>query len=137
MLVTPSGGQLAEQGLKIVRAALARLAGNHTLSIDELCELARTTEMSHSMRTLRELVNEAIKPEEEREYLTWWSKRSNEAAKSMQAFSEAQKPLFLGLERLRVMGVDPASAKGRPALSVQRFTAFSSQERGLPNRPRW
>jgi DNA-binding transcriptional MerR regulator len=101
----------AEQALKLVRAALARLAANQTLSIDELCELARNTEMSNSMQTYRALVNEAIKPEEEREYLTWWANRPPEAAKSMQVFAEAQRSLFRALEALRVKGADPVSAK--------------------------
>src|SRR5580658_7411648 len=103
----------AEQALKLVRAALARLAANRTLSIDELCELARRTEMSQSLRsgTFRELVNEAITPQEEREYMTWWAMRPSEAAKSMQAFSEAQQALFRVLEALRVKGTDPASPK--------------------------
>jgi hypothetical protein len=47
--------------------------GNHTLSIDELCELARSTETSYSVSTHRELINQLIKPEEEREYMSWWS----------------------------------------------------------------
>ena len=103
----------AEQALKVVRAALARLAANRTLSIDELCELARSTEMSHSLRlsTFRELVNEAITPEEEREYMNWWATRPSEAPKSMLAFSEAQQLLFRALETLRVRGADPASPK--------------------------
>jgi DNA-binding transcriptional MerR regulator len=103
----------AEQALTLVRAALARLAANRTLSIDELCELARSTEMIHPLRvrTFRELVNEAITPEEERDYNTWWAMRPSEAAKSMQAFSEAQQPLFRALEALRVKGADPASRK--------------------------
>jgi DNA-binding transcriptional MerR regulator len=103
----------AEQALKLVRAALARLAANHTLSIDELCELARSTEMSHSLRlsTFRELVNETVTPEEDREYMAWWATRPSEAAKLMQAFSEAQKPLFRALEALHARGADPASPK--------------------------
>jgi len=111
----------AEQALKLVRAALARLAANRTLSIDELCELARSTEMSHSLRlsTFRELVNEVITPEEEREYVTWWATRPSEEAKAMQAFSEAQQPLFRALEALRVTGADPASRTRRVEVAQQ------------------
>jgi DNA-binding transcriptional MerR regulator len=103
----------AERAIKVVRTALARLAANHALSLDELCELARSTEMNHSLRlsTFRELVNEVITPEEEREYVTWWAKRPNKEAKSMQAFSEAQQVLFRALETLRVKAADPASPK--------------------------
>jgi hypothetical protein len=76
--------------------------------------------MSHSPRPLRELINEAIKPEEEREYLSWWATRPSEAAKSMQAFSEEQRPLFLALEKLRVKGADPASPKVQAILDQHR-----------------
>jgi len=100
----------AEQAIKLVRKALARLAASHTLSIDELCELARSNEVSNSLRlrTFRELVNEAITPEEERAYTTWWANRPAEEAKSMQTFSEAQRVLFRALEALRAKGADPA-----------------------------
>jgi DNA-binding transcriptional MerR regulator len=103
----------AEHAIKVVRTALARLAANHPLSMDELCELARSTEMNHSLRlsTFRELVNEAITPEEEREYVTWWAKRPSEEAKSMQAFGEGQQVLFRALETLRAKAADPASPK--------------------------
>jgi MerR family transcriptional regulator, thiopeptide resistance regulator len=109
----------AEQALKLVRAALARLAANHTLSIDELCELARSTETSYSVSTHRELINELIKPEEEREYVSWWSTRLDQA-NSMQAFNEAQRALFLTLERLRLKGADPTSAKVQAILDSHR-----------------
>jgi DNA-binding transcriptional MerR regulator len=112
----------AERAIKVVRTALARLAASHSLSLDELCELARSTEMNHSLRlsTFRELVNEAITPEEEREYMTWWAKRPGEEAKSMQAFGEAQQVLFRGLEALRIRGADPASPKVQAVMDRHR-----------------
>jgi DNA-binding transcriptional MerR regulator len=97
------------RAIKLVRAALNRVASNQTVSIDELCELVRSTEMTHSTRTFRELVSETIKPEEERAYLTWWATRPSEEAKSMQAFAEEQRPLFRSMEELRAEGADPVS----------------------------
>lgn len=103
----------AEQALQLVRTALARLAAKRTLSIDELCELAKSTEMSRSPRhsAYRELVNETITPQEERDYMNWWAARPSKAAKSMRMFSEGQESLFRALETLRVQGADPASPK--------------------------
>jgi DNA-binding transcriptional MerR regulator len=103
----------AEQALKLVKAALARLAEKQTLSIDELCDLARHTERSHSLNvsTWRELINQMITPEEERAYSNWWAARPGEAACAMKEFSESQQSLFGALEALRAKGADPASAK--------------------------
>jgi DNA-binding transcriptional MerR regulator len=103
----------AEQALKVVQAALARLAEKQALSIDELCELARRTEMSHSLNlaTWRELVNQMITPEEERAYSNWWAARPGESACAMKEFSEKQQSLFGELEALRAKGADPASPK--------------------------
>lgn len=85
--------------------------------------------MSHSLRlrTFRELVNEAISPEEEREYTTWWANRPSEEAKSMQAFSEAQQGLFRALEALRAKGADPASP--RVQAIMDRHRELSSKHR--------
>jgi len=100
----------AEQALLLLRAALARLAAGDALSIEELCELAKSTETAQSARAraYRALVNEAITPEEEREYQSWWAAHPGHAS-SMQAFSEAQEPLLQQLEALRAQGADPAS----------------------------
>src|ERR1700753_4032266 len=40
----------AAQALELVNAALARIAANQTLSIDELCELARRADMHQALR---------------------------------------------------------------------------------------
>jgi hypothetical protein len=65
--------------------ALERLAANHLLSIDELCELARSADMNQALRSkaFRELVNETITAEQEREYMTYWATRPTEAATAM------------------------------------------------------
>jgi TipAS antibiotic-recognition domain len=101
------------QALKLVNAALERLAANHSLSIDELCELARSADMHQTLRikAFRELVNETITPGQEREYMSYWATRPTEAAAAMREFGEKQRALFTKLEALRVQGADPASAR--------------------------
>jgi len=101
------------QALKLVNAALERLAANHSLSIDDLCELARSADMNQALRikAFRELVNETITPEQEREYMTYWATRPTEAATAMREFGERQRVLFTKLEALRVKGADPASPR--------------------------
>jgi len=99
----------ADEALVLVRAALARLDSRDRLSIDELCNLARSIEMTDHRATWRELVNESIDPEEERQYLTWWAHRPREEAEAMRAYSEAQRTLFDSLQALRERGTEPGS----------------------------
>jgi DNA-binding transcriptional MerR regulator len=65
----------AEHTLSLLHAAIARLRSRASLSIDELCELMRNTEVNNMQAIVRELINQHITPEQEREWLTWWAKR--------------------------------------------------------------
>jgi len=117
----------AIQALKLVNTALERLADSHTLSIDELCELARSADMNQTLRieAFRELINQSITPEQEREYMTYWATRPTEAATAMREFGEKQRVLFVKLEALRVKGADPASS--RVQTIVDRHRALMTQ----------
>ena len=109
-----------EQAIKLVRAALARLAANDALSIDELCELVRTSDMSQPVKTLREMANEVMKPEERAEYLGWWAGRPIEVARSIREFGEAQRPLLRELENLRAEGAEPTAPNVQALLGRHR-----------------
>lgn len=102
----------AERAVALLRTALARLSASDLLTIEELCELVKSTETGHSARTdaHRESVNETITPGEEREYMTWVEAHPNHVT-AMQSFTQAQRPLLEELEALRVKGVDPASSR--------------------------
>jgi DNA-binding transcriptional MerR regulator len=99
----------ADEALVLVQAALARLDSRDRLSIDDLCDLARSIEMTDQRATWRDLVNESIDPLEEREYLTWWAHRPREDAEAMRAYSDAQRTLFDSLQGLRERGAEPGS----------------------------
>jgi DNA-binding transcriptional MerR regulator len=99
----------ADEALVLVQAALARLASRDQISIDDLCNLARSIEMADQRSTWRDLVNESIAPDEERQYLTWWAHRPREEAEAMRAYSDAQRTLFDALQALQVRGAEPGS----------------------------
>jgi DNA-binding transcriptional MerR regulator len=99
----------ADEALVLVQAALARLHSRDRLSIDDLCDLARSIEMTDQRATWRDLVNESIDPQEERQYLTWWAHRPREDAEAMRAYSDAQRTLFDSLQGLRERGAEPGS----------------------------
>lgn len=65
----------AERTLSLLQAAIGRLRSQAPLSIDELCELLRSTEVNDMQGVIRELINQHITPEQEREWLTYWAKR--------------------------------------------------------------
>jgi DNA-binding transcriptional MerR regulator len=102
----------AERALALLSAALNRLSASHSLSIEELCELVKSTETGQPARSgaNREFAHQAITPEEEREYLVWIAAHPT-YARAMQSFTEAQHPLLEELEALRVKGVNPASSR--------------------------
>jgi DNA-binding transcriptional MerR regulator len=66
----------AERAIALIQSAISRLRANSALSIDELCELTRRTEMDNTKAVLRELIDQHITPEQEREWMAYWSRRS-------------------------------------------------------------
>lgn len=92
-----SARQLAAQhAITGIHAALVRLTSESPLSIDELCNLLRNTDMSNLQTITRELINEHITPEQERAWMTYWSQRPEEAAESKARF-EAGKAIVQGM----------------------------------------
>lgn len=65
----------ADRAITLIQSAIARLKARADLTIDELCELMRSTEMNNTQSILRELINQHITPAQEREWLTYWSRR--------------------------------------------------------------
>jgi hypothetical protein len=98
----------AERALALLGAALTRLGANHALSIEEFCEVVKSTEARHAGRSGANRAGEAITPEEEREYHAWVAAHPTYAS-AMQSFTAAQHPLLAELETLRLKGVNPAS----------------------------
>lgn len=108
----------AQRALASVEAARNRLQCRHDLSIDELCNLIKTLDESGSVNMqiatsiMRDLINELITPDEEREWITWWTKHPADAT-ATKAFIEEQNALFSQVKGLADQGVDPASPEAR------------------------
>lgn len=101
----------AERGLGLVQTALARIESGHRLSVEELCNLARSMDMNNQPAITRELINDAITPDEERAYMTWWAGRPPDEAIAMREYGAAMRELFRSLHAFMEKKVDPAAAK--------------------------
>jgi MerR family transcriptional regulator, thiopeptide resistance regulator len=101
----------ADRAIAQLQSAIARLQTRANLSIEELCELTRSTEMSNMQAAMRELINQHITPEQEREWLTYWAQRGPDEAQS----SEEQRAMFRQIAReyheLMKRGAAPDSAE--------------------------
>lgn len=100
----------ADRVIEQIHAALTRLQARTPLSIDELCELLRNAEMSNLQAITRELINQHITPEQERDWLTYWAQRPADAAQG-QALTVAVRPMMEGFLRLMRAGAPPDSAE--------------------------
>ncbi len=107
-----------EKALALVRSALATIESGKPLSLEELCNLTRSMEMSNQHAIARELINEKITPDEERAYMTWVAARPSDEVKAMQEYGAAVRVLFRSLQDLREKKADPAAPEVQ-ALIVQ------------------
>jgi DNA-binding transcriptional MerR regulator len=108
----------ADRALGLVQTALATIESGRPLSLEELCNLTRSMEMSNQHTIARELINEQITPDEERAYMTWMAARPAGEVKAMQEYGAAVRVLFRSLQDLRERKVDPADPEVQ-ALIVQ------------------
>jgi DNA-binding transcriptional MerR regulator len=65
----------ADRAINLIQSAIARLKSHATLTLDELCDLLRSTEVTNMQSIVRELINQHITPEQEREWLSYWAQR--------------------------------------------------------------
>jgi DNA-binding transcriptional MerR regulator len=98
----------ADRVIGQIQGVVARLQAHAPLTIDELCELLRNTEMTNLQAITRELINQHITPEQERDWLTYWAQRPDDAALG-QALTTAARPMMEGFLRLMRAGVAPES----------------------------
>jgi len=122
----------ADRVIEKIHAAIARLQSPTPLTIDELCELLRKTEMTNLQAITRELINQHITPEQERDWLTYWAQRPDDAAIG-QAFSTAARPMMEGFLRLMRAGAAPESAEVQELLArtTQHWMKSGMRERQL------
>src|SRR6185436_6834601 len=98
----------ADRVIEQIHGAVARLQSPTPLTIDELCELLRKTEMTNLQAITRELINQHITPEQERAWHTYWSQRPDDAAIGQQ-LTTAARPMMEGFLRLMRAGAAPES----------------------------
>jgi len=104
-----------EKALVLVRAALATIGSGKPLSLEELCSLTRSMEMSaemdrgHLFATVRGLINEKLTPEEERAHMIWLSSRPAEELTAAQEYRPAMQAALRSLRDLQEKKVDPAA----------------------------
>jgi DNA-binding transcriptional MerR regulator len=112
----------AQRALACVDAASRRLHHRHDLSVDNLCSLLKTLDdnwskgMNNTAFIMRDLINELITPDEERAWITWWTKHPEDAT-ATKVFNEEQNALFLRARGLSDQGVDPASPEAQKLLA--------------------
>ncbi|HKU91491.1 MAG TPA: MerR family transcriptional regulator [Steroidobacteraceae bacterium] len=110
----------ADRVIEQIHGAITRMRSRASLSVDELCELLRNTEMSNLQAITRELINQHITPEQERDWLTYWAQRPADAATG-QALQAAARPMMEGFLRLMRGGLSPDSPE------VQELVVRTSQ----------
>jgi MerR family transcriptional regulator, thiopeptide resistance regulator len=105
----------ADEGVALVRAAIAGVDTREHLSLDDLCGLAKRMDMQNLRETRRRVMNEQVSAEEERAWATWWSQRPEPWVKAMREYSLAQAAVWSELRRLQAAGATAT------AMDVQRI----------------
>jgi DNA-binding transcriptional MerR regulator len=102
----------ADRAVGLAKTALAIIRSGRRLSPDDLCNLTRSMEMENQHTTsqiVRELMTEALTPEEERAVRTWMASRPHDEIKAMREGAPAARDLGLALRDLREKHADPAA----------------------------
>ena len=103
----------SEEGLKLVRAALMSLDARDRLSIEDLCSLARSMDMTNLRQQTREAINQAITAEEERAWTTWWTQQPESTVQAMQDYAAEQRAILGEVAKLQAAGADPTSEEAQ------------------------
>lgn len=79
---------------------------------------------------MREVINNTISAEEEREWMIWWSRRPQADSETMQQYSAAQRVVMSEFAKLRAAGASPASEDAQHLLVqwIANLTHFRARE---------
>ena len=117
----------AEKAIRVVESALARVGAREALSIEELCQLVRSIEMTNVPQITRTLLNEMLTPEEERAWSTYHANRPPEEMAQDREHFESSRAITQELMRLMNAAADPASAEVQAL--IERSNELSSRTR--------
>jgi DNA-binding transcriptional MerR regulator len=111
----------ANKAVGLIKTALATIKSGKELSLENLCNLTRSMEMENQftrLRTYRELINEAITPDEERAVVTWMASQPPEEIKARSEAAPAARAVLNSVREMRQNNVDPAAPEAQ-ALAVR------------------
>jgi DNA-binding transcriptional MerR regulator len=100
----------ADRAIALIQSASARLLTRTNLSIEELCELMRSTEMTNLQAVMRDMINQHITPEQEREWLTYWASRDPGETAVSEETRQSFKRTMQEYYELMTRGIAPDSA---------------------------
>jgi hypothetical protein len=112
--------EAADKAVGLVKTALATIKTGKRLSLDDLCNLTRSMEMENQhglFQSVREQINEAITPEEERAVMTWMAARPPDEMNAIRQASPQVSALLRSLEDLREKEVDPAAPEAQALIA--------------------
>jgi DNA-binding transcriptional MerR regulator len=121
--------EAAHRAIGLVEAALARLSARQSLSVDDLCELARSIDMKSVLALSREILNETFTPDEEREWSTYFSRMSDEEISANRDQLQASRALLREINSLMEQKVDPGSAEVQRLLASMNANLTQSRAR--------
>ena len=115
----------AQRALALTEAACRRLEVCQELSLDELCELIKSSDnersstMENVATMMRELINERITPEEERAWVTWWAQHPEDVTNE-KALREDARGLLTEVQALAESGANPESPEAQQLVDRHR-----------------
>ena len=128
----------AEKAIRVVESALARVSAKETLSIEELCQLIRSIDMPDTHKVTRALLNEALTPEEERAWSTYYANLPPEEMALHREHNDGSRVISAELVRLMNENADPASNEVQTLLErMNELNSRSGFREGYVARLEW
>ncbi len=110
----------AAKAVGLVKTALATIESGGQLSLEELCNLARSMDMENEharAQFVREVINEKLTPEEERAAMTWIAARPPDEMRALREIAPAARALIRSFQDLWEKKVDPAGPDAQALVS--------------------
>ena len=101
----------AEHALGLIQRALRQLQSRAQLSIDELCELLRSSDVNNLQALTRDMINQHITPQQEREWMTYWAHRSKKEVSQSQVNMDEARTTATAFRGCMERGIDPGAAE--------------------------
>jgi DNA-binding transcriptional MerR regulator len=123
----------SDRAIAGLQSTIARVRNRVKLSVDELCNLLRSNDTKDTNAVVRELINEHVTPEQEREWMTYWAHQKPEAIAAGQEQRAAYRAITEELRDLMRGGSAPDSPEVQAVVerSAQLWLRSGLRERQL------